>query len=44
MPGVRTVPVLVHPEPRSVLGELAATVYGRPSERLAVVGVTGDVG
>jgi UDP-N-acetylmuramoyl-L-alanyl-D-glutamate--2,6-diaminopimelate ligase len=38
------VPVLVHPQPRSVLGELAATVYGRPSERLAVVGVTGTSG
>ena len=38
------VPVLLHPEPRSVLGELAATVYGRPSERLAVVGVTGTSG
>ncbi|MFZ0228856.1 MAG: UDP-N-acetylmuramoyl-L-alanyl-D-glutamate--2,6-diaminopimelate ligase [Mycobacterium sp.] len=38
------VPVLVHPEPRSVLGELAATVYGRPSEHLAVVGVTGTSG
>jgi UDP-N-acetylmuramoyl-L-alanyl-D-glutamate--2,6-diaminopimelate ligase len=38
------VPVLVHPDPRSVLGELAATVYGRPSERLAVVGVTGTSG
>jgi UDP-N-acetylmuramoyl-L-alanyl-D-glutamate--2,6-diaminopimelate ligase len=40
----RAVPVLVHPEPRSVLGELAATVYGRPSEQLAVVGVTGTSG
>jgi UDP-N-acetylmuramoyl-L-alanyl-D-glutamate--2,6-diaminopimelate ligase len=39
-----SVPVLVHPEPRSVLGELAATVYGRPSEHLAVVGVTGTSG
>jgi UDP-N-acetylmuramoyl-L-alanyl-D-glutamate--2,6-diaminopimelate ligase len=39
-----SVPVLVHPDPRSVLGELAATVYGRPSERLAVVGVTGTSG
>jgi UDP-N-acetylmuramoyl-L-alanyl-D-glutamate--2,6-diaminopimelate ligase len=27
-----------------VLGELAATVYGRPAERLAVVGVTGTSG
>jgi UDP-N-acetylmuramoyl-L-alanyl-D-glutamate--2,6-diaminopimelate ligase len=38
------VPVLVHPQPRSVLGELAATVYGHPSEHLAVVGVTGTSG
>jgi UDP-N-acetylmuramoyl-L-alanyl-D-glutamate--2,6-diaminopimelate ligase len=38
------VPVLVHPDPRGVLGELAATVYGRPSQRLAVVGVTGTAG
>jgi UDP-N-acetylmuramoyl-L-alanyl-D-glutamate--2,6-diaminopimelate ligase len=36
--------VLVHPDPRGVLGELAATVYGRPSEHLAVVGVTGTSG
>lgn len=38
------VPVLVHRSPRSVLGELAATVYGRPSERLRVIGVTGTSG
>jgi UDP-N-acetylmuramoyl-L-alanyl-D-glutamate--2,6-diaminopimelate ligase len=38
------VPVLVHPQPRSVLGEVAATVYGQPSERLAVIGVTGTSG
>jgi UDP-N-acetylmuramoyl-L-alanyl-D-glutamate--2,6-diaminopimelate ligase len=44
LPGFAAVPVLVHPEPRSVLGELAATVYGCPSERLAVVGVTGTSG
>jgi UDP-N-acetylmuramoyl-L-alanyl-D-glutamate--2,6-diaminopimelate ligase len=37
-------PVLVHPEPRSVLGELAATVYGHPSDHLTVVGVTGTSG
>ncbi|MGB7872483.1 MAG: UDP-N-acetylmuramyl-tripeptide synthetase, partial [Mycobacterium sp.] len=42
--GSAAVPVLVHPEPRSVLGELAATVYDHPSERLAVVGVTGTSG
>ena len=38
------VPVLVHPEPRSVLGELAATVYGRPVRAPRVVGVTGTSG
>jgi UDP-N-acetylmuramoyl-L-alanyl-D-glutamate--2,6-diaminopimelate ligase len=43
-PGRSPVPILVHPAPRSVLGELAATVYGRPSERVAVVGITGTSG
>ncbi|MEX3743445.1 Mur ligase family protein, partial [Mycolicibacterium porcinum] len=38
------VPILVHPDPRSVLGEVAAEVYGRPSERLTVIGVTGTSG
>jgi UDP-N-acetylmuramoyl-L-alanyl-D-glutamate--2,6-diaminopimelate ligase len=38
------VPVLVHPTPRAVLGELAAAVYGNPSERLRVIGVTGTSG
>jgi UDP-N-acetylmuramoyl-L-alanyl-D-glutamate--2,6-diaminopimelate ligase len=38
------VPVLIHPDPRSVLGALAATVYGRPSDRLRVIGVTGTSG
>lgn len=38
------VPVLVHPAPRQVLGELAATVYGNPSQRLQVIGVTGTSG
>lgn len=42
--GSETVPTLVHPEPRSVLGALAATVYGNPSERVTVVGVTGTSG
>ncbi|WP_431195867.1 UDP-N-acetylmuramoyl-L-alanyl-D-glutamate--2,6-diaminopimelate ligase [Mycobacterium camsae] len=41
---VATVPVLVHPAPRSVLGGLAATVYGRPSDRVTVVGITGTSG
>src|ERR1051325_6434532 len=39
LPGAVTVPVLVHPAPRSVLGEVAAAVYGKPSERLRVIGV-----
>ena len=38
------VPTLVHPAPRSVLGALAATVYGNPSERTTVVGITGTSG
>ncbi|MFZ1179440.1 MAG: UDP-N-acetylmuramoyl-L-alanyl-D-glutamate--2,6-diaminopimelate ligase [Mycobacterium sp.] len=39
-----TVPTLVHPSPRSVLGGLAATVYGNPSEKMTVVGITGTSG
>ena len=39
-----TVPVLVRPDPRSVLGGLAATVYGDPSRRLRMIGVTGTSG
>lgn len=42
--GAVEIPVLVHPAPRSVLGGLAATVYGRPSARMAVVGITGTSG
>lgn len=38
------VPVLVHPSPRSVLGALAAEVYGHPSDRVVVLGVTGTSG
>lgn len=37
-------PVLVHPEPRAVLGALAADVYGNPSRALRVIGVTGTSG
>lgn len=39
-----TVPTLVHPDPRGVLGGLAATVYGNPSDRVAVIGITGTSG
>ncbi|OBC09860.1 UDP-N-acetylmuramoyl-L-alanyl-D-glutamate--2,6-diaminopimelate ligase [Mycobacterium sp. 852013-50091_SCH5140682] len=38
------VPVLIHPDPRSVLGDLAAVVYGNPADRLRVIGVTGTSG
>jgi UDP-N-acetylmuramoyl-L-alanyl-D-glutamate--2,6-diaminopimelate ligase len=38
------IPVLLHPAPRSVLGELAAAVYGHPSDRVVVLGVTGTSG
>ncbi len=38
------VPVLRHPDPRSVLGALAAEIYGLPSTRLAVLGITGTSG
>lgn len=44
MGGGVAAPVLVHPAPRTVLGELAAAVYGRPSEHVRVIGVTGTSG
>lgn len=37
-------PVLVHPAPRAVLGAVAADVYGHPSDRVVVLGVTGTSG
>lgn len=39
-----SVPVLVHPDPRSVLGAVSATVAGDPSAELDVVGITGTSG
>jgi UDP-N-acetylmuramoyl-L-alanyl-D-glutamate--2,6-diaminopimelate ligase len=44
LPADLGVPVLVHPEPRAVLGALAAGVYGYPSRTLRVIGVTGTSG
>lgn len=38
------VPVVVVPDPRGVLGDVAAYVYGAPSEQLTMVGVTGTNG
>ncbi|HEX5118139.1 MAG TPA: UDP-N-acetylmuramoyl-L-alanyl-D-glutamate--2,6-diaminopimelate ligase [Pseudonocardiaceae bacterium] len=43
-PALRDVPLLVHDDPRSVLGGLASRIYGDPSHRLAVLGVTGTSG
>lgn len=37
-------PLLVVDRPRAVMGELAAIVYGRPSRRLLMIGLTGTNG
>jgi UDP-N-acetylmuramoyl-L-alanyl-D-glutamate--2,6-diaminopimelate ligase len=37
-------PLLLVPDPRAVLGEVSAAVYGRPAERLLMLGVTGTNG
>jgi UDP-N-acetylmuramoyl-L-alanyl-D-glutamate--2,6-diaminopimelate ligase len=39
-----TVPVLVAPDPRRVIGHVAAWVYGSPAEQLATFAVTGTNG
>lgn len=39
-----TVPVVVAQDPRGVLGDVAAQVYGHPSESLTMLGVTGTNG
>ncbi|AZG43701.1 UDP-N-acetylmuramoyl-L-alanyl-D-glutamate--2,6-diaminopimelate ligase [Gordonia insulae] len=36
--------VLVHPEPRTVLGPVSARIYGYPSQRLKLIGITGTSG
>ncbi|MBY4014322.1 UDP-N-acetylmuramoyl-L-alanyl-D-glutamate--2,6-diaminopimelate ligase [Rhodococcus fascians] len=40
----RQVPVLVHDRPRQVLGTVSALVYGNPSSKMTVVGITGTSG
>ncbi|WP_068033068.1 UDP-N-acetylmuramoyl-L-alanyl-D-glutamate--2,6-diaminopimelate ligase [Nocardia mexicana] len=42
--GSVAVPVLVRDDPRAVLGELSAVIYGDPSQRLQVIGITGTSG
>jgi UDP-N-acetylmuramoyl-L-alanyl-D-glutamate--2,6-diaminopimelate ligase len=37
-------PVLVADDPRAVLGAVASAVYGDPSSRLTVIGITGTAG
>jgi UDP-N-acetylmuramoyl-L-alanyl-D-glutamate--2,6-diaminopimelate ligase len=43
-PALAGVPLLVHPRPREVLGAVASLVYGEPTTRLSVLGVTGTSG
>jgi UDP-N-acetylmuramoyl-L-alanyl-D-glutamate--2,6-diaminopimelate ligase len=38
------IPVLLHPDPRRVLGSIAGWIYGEPSLRMSVLGVTGTSG
>ena len=44
LPPIGGTPVLLHPAPRDVLGAAAAQVYGDPSAKLRIVGVTGTSG
>ncbi|MEN4478403.1 UDP-N-acetylmuramoyl-L-alanyl-D-glutamate--2,6-diaminopimelate ligase [Mycolicibacterium cosmeticum] len=44
LPAGHTADVLVHPHPRGVLGEVAAAVYGDPTRKLRVIGITGTSG
>lgn len=37
-------PALVVPDPRAVLGELAARIHGRPGDALTTIGITGTNG
>jgi UDP-N-acetylmuramoyl-L-alanyl-D-glutamate--2,6-diaminopimelate ligase len=37
-------PALVVPDPRAVLGDVASAVYGDPTGRLTIVGITGTAG
>jgi UDP-N-acetylmuramoyl-L-alanyl-D-glutamate--2,6-diaminopimelate ligase len=36
--------VLIHPAPRQVLGDLSSRIYGQPSRRLTLIGITGTSG
>lgn len=43
LPGL-AIPVLIRDDPRSIVGPLAAEIYGRPADRLQLFGVTGTNG
>jgi UDP-N-acetylmuramoyl-L-alanyl-D-glutamate--2,6-diaminopimelate ligase len=43
-PVLAGVPLLVHPRPRDVLGAASSLVYGDPTARLSVLGITGTSG
>ena len=43
-PALQQVPLIVHENPREILGSIAAWIYGEPSLSLAVLGVTGTSG
>ncbi|MFB9549138.1 UDP-N-acetylmuramoyl-L-alanyl-D-glutamate--2,6-diaminopimelate ligase [Nocardioides luteus] len=42
--GLENTPLLIIEQPRKVLGALSARVYGNPSDRLRLIGVTGTQG
>ncbi|MGW4534616.1 UDP-N-acetylmuramoyl-L-alanyl-D-glutamate--2,6-diaminopimelate ligase [Nocardia sp. NPDC004340] len=42
--GEIAVPVLVHDAPRTILGELSSALYGDPSRKLRIIGITGTSG
>ncbi|MCR5977252.1 UDP-N-acetylmuramoyl-L-alanyl-D-glutamate--2,6-diaminopimelate ligase [Gordonia jinghuaiqii] len=44
LPPETAVAVLVHPAPRTILGNVSARVYGNPSQRLKLIGITGTSG
>lgn len=43
-PAFGAIPVLVHDDPRTVLGVVSARIYGDPSARLTLIGITGTSG
>ncbi len=43
-PAIQRVPVLIADSPRALLGGIARAIYGDPSRRLAVLGITGTSG